>query len=92
MFDVQRLAFAADEHRELHGAWPTLEGLWGDDSSLPRADMWQRPFRIVVAGDTLTVRSAGVDGTFDTCDDVASDPMRAPGVPTAAGPLQRQGR
>lgn len=86
MFDVQRFAFAAAEHRARHDAWPSLDQLRMADATLPRVDPWKHPFRIDDGGNSLTVRSAGVDGTFDTGDDVISDPMRAPvSAATTAG-------
>lgn len=80
MFDVQKLAFAAAEFATEQGRWPQAEELFAHDASLARRDIWKHDFRFDATDERFLVESAGVDGAFDTCDDVRSDPMRAIGT------------
>lgn len=80
--DVQHLAWAASDHRVARGRWPDLTTLVAADASLPRLDPWGHGYRIDATAYRLVVRSAGVDGAFDTDDDVTSDPVVA-GLPAA---------
>jgi len=43
------------------------------DASLPATDPWRHAFRLSIEHDRCRVRSAGVDGTWDTCDDVVAE-------------------
>lgn len=76
MFDTQRLAFAAADFAAEHARWPRPDELLARDATLPQRDIWKHAFRFVAGEQQLVVQSAGIDGTFDTCDDVSSDPMR----------------
>lgn len=76
MFDVQRLAYAAADFQKAHARWPDHAELLVADPSLPLRDSWQQAFRFEATGDQFLAMSAGVDGEWDTCDDVTSDPMR----------------
>lgn len=75
VFDVQRLAFGAADLQKERGQCPTLGELRTADPSLPATDIWRCEFRLVRSDRTFQVESAGVDGNFDTADDVHSDPM-----------------
>lgn len=75
--EVQQLAGAAAEFRELFDRWPSHAELLAIDASLPRTDAWRHEFDFALADGTLTVRSAGVDGVVRTDDDVVSEPQLA---------------
>ncbi len=79
MVDVGELAIAAGAYRQQHGHWPAHEALRRSHPGLPALDRWRRPFRYDLAGDTLTIRTAGLDGRFDTTDDIQSGLVRPTG-------------
>ncbi|HEX5054282.1 MAG TPA: hypothetical protein VFZ65_21060 [Planctomycetota bacterium] len=81
MTDVQRLAFAAADYESDYGRWPELAELFAAGPCLPRRDPWQHAFRCESGGDRFVVRSAGLDGVFDTPDDVVSDGVEASSPP-----------
>ena len=83
---VQTIAAAVGDFRALEARWPQPEELFACDPALPRQDPWQRAFAFeaTVDGGCL-VRSAGVDGRFGTCDDVASWPIAPDGTFGASG-------
>lgn len=72
--DVQRLAYAAEEFRAVEDRWPSVAELRALDPALPSHDPWRRAFRLELGAAGLVVRSAGIDGAFETVDDVLSDP------------------
>ncbi|MBP8299106.1 MAG: hypothetical protein KA020_01975 [Planctomycetes bacterium] len=72
--DVQRLAFAAEEFHAVEDHWPTVAELRALDPALPSHDPWRGAFRLELSATGLVVRSAGIDGVFETGDDVLSDP------------------
>ncbi|MCA8949184.1 MAG: hypothetical protein KDE27_06765 [Planctomycetes bacterium] len=75
--DVQRLAFAADEYYGVNGRWPTHAELLELDETLPDRDFLHQQLRFEAASDGgLQVRSPGVDGRFDTTDDIVSWSMK----------------
>jgi len=45
------------------------------DPALPATDPWRHPFRLTASERHCRVRSAGVDGAWDTCDDVEAECM-----------------
>jgi hypothetical protein len=77
--DVGWLALAAGDFQRANSRWPTHAELVATDSTLARLDRWQHAFRCEVTAAGFVVTSAGIDGEFDTCDDIASDPVPASG-------------
>ncbi|MGB3965671.1 MAG: hypothetical protein WBO45_03000 [Planctomycetota bacterium] len=75
MADVGWLALAAGEFERAHGRWPSHDELLANDPTLARQDRWRHPFRFEVTPHGFVVTTAGIDGEFGTCDDVASDPV-----------------
>jgi hypothetical protein len=85
---VQGLAYAARDHHDARGHWPTHAELLAVDPTLPRRDLWQREFRYEHTPLGLVVRTAGIDGEWGTADDIASDPVLPKGSPApAAAPV-----
>jgi hypothetical protein len=84
---VQTLAFAASDFHGAHGRWPSPEELLSD-RSLPLLDPWGHEFRFATAENSFTVQSAGVDGVWDSCDDVRSHRL-SPGM--RLGPVVHDG-
>lgn len=82
---VQTIAAAVGDFRALEARWPRPEELFACDPALPRRDPWQRAFAFEATADGgCLVRSAGADGRFWTCDDVASWPIAPDGAFGAA--------
>lgn len=79
--DIQRLAFAAADHRRDRGRWPSLAELRTRDLSLPVTDPWRHDYRADRSDDQMVVRCAGIDGVFDTSDDILSDTVAGGGGP-----------
>lgn len=79
MADVGWLAQAAGDFQRANGRWPTHAELVATDPTLARLDRWQHPFRCELTDAGFMVTSAGIDGEFGTNDDIASDPVSAPG-------------
>jgi hypothetical protein len=69
-------AWAARDFRAAHRRWPTEAELLAADPTLARTDPWRNEFCQRTGPDGLVVVSAGVDGRFDTADDIASAPVR----------------
>lgn len=79
---IGRLSFAAEAFRAAIGRWPDAAALHARDPSLPRVDVWGRPFACGRDGDgSFVIRSCGRDGRAGTTDDVvwraAPDPAPA---------------
>jgi hypothetical protein len=74
--DLSYLGWAAADFHGRRGRWPTLDELTAHDPSLRRRDRWDQEFRVEATASGFVVRSAGVDRTWGTADDLASDPER----------------
>lgn len=72
--DTSQIAFAAAEFHRQHGRWPALAEVLAA-GSLPGTDPWRRAFRLAIEDGRCRVRSAGVDGTWNTCDDIAAESL-----------------
>lgn len=74
---MQQVADAAARFHSVLGVWPTSAELSVAEPAVKRVDLWQREFRHEVGARGVVVRTAGVDGAFDTTDDLVSEPGRA---------------